>query len=161
MQHLGAISKTPEWSLFISKANHSVSCLCSNHWCLRSWNWLVLWGPTRCSRMNTKNNVLFIIEDWNAKVESQEMSGMTGEFGLGVQNETGQRLMESCQENTLVAANTLFQQQRRLCTWASPDGQIRWTIFFAANHEKLYKTRSGLVQVISSLLQNSGLNWRK
>ena len=62
--------------------------------------------------------------DWNAKVGSQETSRVTGKFGLGVQNEAGQRLTEFCQENTLVIANTLFQQhKRRLYTWTSPDGQ--------------------------------------
>ena len=61
---------------------------------------------------------------WNAKAESQEMPGVTGKFGLGVQNEAGQRLIEFCQENALVIANTLFQQhKRRLYTWTSPDGQ--------------------------------------
>ena len=74
--------------------------------------------------------VLFIIGDWNAKVESQEIPGVTGKFGLGVQNEAGQRLIEFCQEfgqeKALVIANTLFQQhKRRLYTWTSPDGQHR------------------------------------
>ena len=69
-------------------------------------------------------DVLFIIGDWNAKVGSQETPGVTGKFGLGIQNEAGQRLKEFCQENTLVIANTLFQQhRRRLYTWTSPDGQ--------------------------------------
>ena len=68
--------------------------------------------------------VLFIIGDWNAKVGSQETPGVTGKFGLGVQSEAGQRLIEFCQENTLVIANTLLQQHnRRLYTWTSPDGQ--------------------------------------
>ena len=58
-------------------------------------------------------DVLFIIENWNAKVGSQEISGVTGKFGLGVQNESGQRLTEYCQENALVIANTLFQQHKR------------------------------------------------
>ena len=73
-----------------------------------------------------KKDVLFIIGDWNAKVGSQEIPGVTGKFGLGVQNEAGQRLIEFCQENALqrVIANTLFQQhKRRLYTWTSPDGQ--------------------------------------
>ena len=56
-------------------------------------------------------DVLFIIGDWNAKVGSQEISGVTGKFGLGVHNVAGQRLIEFCQENALVIANTLFQQQ--------------------------------------------------
>ena len=69
-------------------------------------------------------DVLFIIENWNAKVGSQETPGVTGKLGLGVQNEAGQRLIEFCQGNTLVIANTLFQQhKRRLYTWTSPDGQ--------------------------------------
>ena len=69
---------------------------------------------------------LFIIGDWNAKVESQEIPGVTGKFGLGLQNEAGQRLIEFCQENTLITANTLFQQhKRRLYTWTSPDGQYQ------------------------------------
>ena len=73
---------------------------------------------------HTKKDVLFIIEDRDAKVGSQEIPGVTGKLGLGVQNEAGQRLTEFCQENTLVIANTLFQQhKRRLYTWTSPDGQ--------------------------------------
>ena len=68
--------------------------------------------------------VLFIIGEWNAKVGSQETPGVTGKFGLGMQNEAGQRLIEFFQENALVMANTLFQQhKRRLYTWTSPDGQ--------------------------------------
>ena len=71
-----------------------------------------------------KNDVLFIIGDWNAKVGSQQIPQVTAKFGLGVQNEAGQRLTEFCQENALVKANTLFQQhKRRLYTWTSPDGQ--------------------------------------
>ena len=74
--------------------------------------------------LTPKKDVLFIIGDWNAKVESQEIPGIKGKFGLGIQNETGQRLLEFCQENALVIANTLFQQhKRRLYTWTSPDGQ--------------------------------------
>ena len=74
--------------------------------------------------LTPQKDVLFIIGDWNAKVGSQETPGVTGKFGLGVQNEAGQSLTQFCQENTLVIANTLFQQQkRRLYTWTSPDGQ--------------------------------------
>ena len=69
---------------------------------------------------------MFIIRDWNAKVGSQEIPGVTGKFGLGVQNEAGKRLIEFCQENTLVIANILFQQHKRqLYTWVSPDGQYQ------------------------------------
>ena len=71
-----------------------------------------------------KKDVLFIIGNWNAKVGSQETPGVTGKFGLGTQNEAGQRLIEFCQENTLVIVKTIFQQQkRRLYTWTSPEGQ--------------------------------------
>ena len=87
---------------------------------------MVLWRPTRPLELTPKKDVLFIIGDWNAKVGSQETPGITGKFGLGVQNEAGQRLIEFCQENALVIANTLFQQhKRRLYTGASPDGQHR------------------------------------
>ena len=74
--------------------------------------------------LTPKKDVLFIIGDWNAKLGSQETPGVTGKFGLGVCNEAGQSLMEFCQENALVIANTLFQQnKRRLYTWTSPDRQ--------------------------------------
>ena len=74
--------------------------------------------------LTPKKGVLFIIGDWNAKVGCQETPGVTAKFGLGVQNEAGQRLIEFCQENELDIANTLFQQhKRRLYTWTSPDGQ--------------------------------------
>ena len=74
--------------------------------------------------LTPKKDVLFIIGDWNAQVGSQETPGVTGKFGLGVQNEAGHRLSEFCQENTLIIANTFFQQhKRRLYTWTPPDGQ--------------------------------------
>ena len=74
--------------------------------------------------LTPKKDVLFIIGGWNAKVGSQETPGVTGKFGLGLWDDAGQRLIEFCQENALVIANTLFQQhKRRLYTWTSPDGQ--------------------------------------
>ena len=74
--------------------------------------------------LTPRKDVLFIIGDWKAKVGSQEIPGVTGKFGLGIQNEAGQRLTEFCQEKTLVIVNILFQQhKRRLYTWTSPDGQ--------------------------------------
>ena len=76
--------------------------------------------------LTPQKDVLFIIGDWNAKVGSQEIPGVTGKFGLGVQNEAGQRLIAFCQENPLVIASTLFQQHKRsLYTWRSPDGQYQ------------------------------------
>ena len=74
--------------------------------------------------LTPKKDVLFIIGDWNVKVGSQEIPGVTGKFGLGVQNEAGKRLIEFCQENVLVIANTLFQQyKRRLYRGTSLYGQ--------------------------------------
>ena len=73
--------------------------------------------------LTPKKDVLFIIENWNAKVGSQETPGVTGRFGLGIQNEAEQRLIELWQENAVVIASTLFQQhKRRLYTWTSPGG---------------------------------------
>ena len=76
--------------------------------------------------LTPKKDVFFIIGNWNAKVGSQEIPGVTCKFCFVVQNEAGQRLTEICQENTLVITNTLFRQyKRRLYTWTSPDGQHR------------------------------------
>ena len=120
--------------------------------------------------LTPKKDVLFIIGDWNAKVRSQEISGVTGKFGLGVQNETGQRLTEFCQENTRVIANTLFQQhKRRLYTWPSLYGQYQNQIdyiFAAKDGKALYSQQKHdweltVAQNMNSLLPNSDLNWRK
>ena len=74
--------------------------------------------------LTPKKDVLFITGDWTVKVGNQELPGVTGKFGLGIQNEVGQRLIEFCQENARVIANTLFRQhRRRLLTWTSTDGQ--------------------------------------
>ena len=74
--------------------------------------------------LTPQKDALFILGNWNAKVKSQEIPGVTGKFGLRIQNEAGQRLTEFCQENTLVMENNLLQQhKRRLYTWTSPDGQ--------------------------------------
>ena len=116
--------------------------------------------------LTPKKDVLFIIGDWNAKVGSQEIPGVTGKFGLGVWNEAGQRLIEFCQENALVIANTLFQQhKRRLYTWKSPDGQHRNQILYIVckDGEALYSQQKQnqeltVAQIKNSLLPNSDLN---
>ena len=78
----------------------------------------------RPSRTNTQKRCPFHYRGLDSKVGSQEIPGVTGKFGLGVQNKAGQRLIESCQENALIIANTLFQQQKgRFYTWTSPNGQ--------------------------------------
>ena len=150
----------------VSKANHSISC-----------------NPSLCRTSNAeeaeverfyedlqdllelipKKDVFFIIGDWNAKVGIQEIPGVTSKFGRGVQNEAGQRLIEFCQENTLVIANTLFQQhKRRLYTWTSPE--IRLIIFFVAKDgEAPYSQQKQdqeltVAQIMNSLLPNSDLN---
>ena len=117
--------------------------------------------------LTPKNDVLFMIGGWNAKVGSPETPGETGKFGLGVQNEAGQRLTEICQENTLVIANTLFQQhKRRLYTWTSPDGQHqnqidytlcsqRWRCSIKSEKQDREQT---VAQIMNSLLPNSDLN---
>ena len=87
--------------------------------------------------METRSNVLFMIGDWIAKVGSQETPGVTGKFGLGVQNKAGQKLTEFCQENALVIANTLFQQHERiLYTWTLPEGQYQNQIDYILCREK-------------------------
>ena len=162
-----------EWSLFVSTANHSIS-----H------------NPSRCPTNNAeeaeveqfnedlqglleltpKKDVLFIIGDWNAKVGGQETTGLTDKFGLGIQNEVGWRLIEFCQENALIIANTLFQQHNRRCyTWTSQmvNIEIKLIIFFAVKDEEaLYSSQKQdreltMAQIINSLLPNSGLNWSK
>ena len=75
--------------------------------------------------LTPKKDVLFIIGEWNAKVGSHEIRGVTGKFGLRVQNEAGQRLIEFCQENALLIADTLFQQHKRrlhmdITRWSTP-----------------------------------------
>ena len=89
-----------------------------------------------------KKDILFIIGDWNAKVGSQETPGVTGKFGLGIWNEAGQRQIEFCQDNTLIIANTLFQQHKENSTHGHHqmvNTEIRLIIFFAAKDgEALY-----------------------
>ena len=116
--------------------------------------------------LTSKKDVLFIIGDGNAKVATQETLGVTGKFGLGIRNEAGQRLIEFCQENALVRANTLFQQhKRRLYTWTSPDGQHRNQIDYILCSQRwrsLYSQQKQdqelTVAQINYLLPNSDLN---
>ena len=90
--------------------------------------------------LTPEKDVLFIIGDWNAKVERQEIHAVTGKFGLGVKNEAGQRLTKFCQENALVIANTIFQQhKRRLYTWTLPDGQYQNKHIFGNHYLHLLK----------------------
>ena len=112
-----------------------------------------------------EKDVLFIIGDRNAKIGRQEIPGVTGKFGLGVQSEAGQKLTEFHQENTLVIANTLFQQHKRrlhmdITRWSIPKSD--WLYSLQLKMEKLYTVSNNktMAQIINSLLQNSDLNWR-
>ena len=108
-----------------------------------------------------KKDVLFIIGDWNAKVGSQDTPGVIGKFGLGMGNETGQRLIEFCQENALVIANTLFQQHKTHGHHQIVNIEIRLIIFFAAKDgEALFSQQKQdqeltVAQIMNSLLPNS------
>ena len=117
--------------------------------------------------LTPKKDVLFIIVDWNAKVGSQGTPGVTGKFGLGVQNEAGKGLIEFCQENILVIANTLVQQhKRRLYTWTSPDGQHQNQIDYILCSQRWRSSiqsakqdwKLTVAQIMNSLLPNSDLN---
>ena len=123
--------------------------------------------PQDLLELTPKKDVLFIIGDWNAKVGSQEIPGITGKFGLGVQNEAGQRLIEFCQENALVIANILFQQHREASTRGHHqmvNTDIKLIVFFAAKDgEALYSQQKEdqertVVQIMNSSLPNSDLN---
>ena len=120
--------------------------------------------------LTSKKDVLFIIGDWNAKVESQETPGITGKFGLGTWNEAGQRLVEFCQENAVVIVNTSSSNTREDSTHGHHqmvNTNVRLTIFFAAKDgEALYSQQKQdweltVAQIMNSLLPNSDLNWRK
>ena len=124
----------------------------------------------RTGKAVKRRDVLFIIGDRNAKVGSQETSGVTGKFGLEMPNEAGQRLIEFCQLNTLVIANTLFQQhKRKLYTWTSPDGQHQNQIDYIICSQKWrssiqsakIRTGADYGQIMNFLLPNSDWNWRK
>ena len=117
--------------------------------------------------LTPKKDVFFIIADWNAKVGSQEIPGIIGKFGFEVQNEIGRRLIEFCQENALVIANTLFQQHnRRLYTWHHQmvNTKIRLIIVFAAKDgDNLYSQQKQdqeptVAQIMNFVLPNSDLN---
>ena len=145
---------------------HSDPSLCPNQYAEEAEVELFYEDLQDLLELTPKKDVLFIIGDWNATIGSQEISGVTGKFGLGVQNEAGKRLTEFCKENALVIGNTHFQQdKRRLYTWTSQDGQYQnQIIFFAAKDgEILYSQQKQdqeitVAQIINSLLPHSDLN---
>ena len=105
---------------------HSNPSLCNNQWYWNGWHWMVLWRPKGPSRTNTPKRCTFHHRGLKWKSRKSRDTGVTGKFGLRVQNEARQRLGEFYQQSALVKANSLFQQhKRRLYTWTSPDGQYR------------------------------------
>ena len=173
MQYLDAISKMTEWCWFISKEsqfNITVIHVCAPTTDAEEAEVDQFYEHLQdLLELIPKTDVLFIIADWDAKVESQETPGVTGKFGLGVQNEAGQRLTEFCQENALVIENTLFQQQEKTAHGHHQmvNTKIRLIIFFAAKDgEALYSQQKQdweltMAQIMNSLLPNSDWNWRK
>ena len=129
MQYFGAISKTTMISVRFQGMPFNITLIQVYAPTSNAEEAEVEWlyeDPKDLLEPTPQKDVFFSIGDWNAKVGIQELPGVTGKLGLGVQNEVGQRLTEFCQENALIIANTLFQQhKRRLYTWTSPDGQHR------------------------------------
>jgi len=134
MQYLGTISKMTEWSVCFQGKPFNIRVI-------------QVYTPTTDAKetevdqfyedlqilleLTPKKDILFITGGWNAEVGRREIPGVTGKFGLGVQNEAGQRLTEFCQENTLVIANTLFQQHKR---------RLQWTSYFGVSSRRSYRS---------------------
>ena len=132
--------------------------------------WTILWRPTRPFRTNTQKRCPFHYRGLECRSRKSRNTWVTGKFGLAIQNEAGQRLIELCQENMPVIANTLFQQRkRRLYTWTSPDGQHRNQIDYILCSQRWRssiqsaKTRSGADcgSDHELLVAKFRLNWRK
>ena len=130
MQHLSVISKWQNGLFSFPRQTiwyYSNPSMCPDHLCWRRWSWMTWWGPTRASRTNTKKkkkkkSYPFHRRELECKSRKPKILGGIGKFGLGVQNEAGQRQIEFCQENSLVISNTLFQKhKKRLYTWTSPN----------------------------------------
>ena len=173
MPYLDAISKTTDWSVCFQAKPFSITviqvyALTSNaeeaevEWLYEDLQDLLELTP--------KKDVLFIIGDWNAKIRSQEIPGVTGKFGLGVLNEAGQRLTEFSQENALVIETPSSNNTREDPTnrhHQMVNTKIRLIIFIAAEDGKaLYSQQKQnleliVAQIMNSLLPNSDLNWKK
>ena len=173
MQYLDAISEKIEWSVCFQDKSFNITVIEVYAQTSNTVEAEVEWFYEDLQdllELTTKKDVLFIISDWNAKIGSQETPRVMVKFGLGAQNETGQRLIEFYQENALVIANTLFQQHKRSSTCEHhqmANANIRLIIFFAAKDgEALYSQEKQdqeltVAQIMNSLLPNSDLNWRK
>ena len=166
MQYLDTISKMTEWSVCFQGKPFNIRVI-------------QVYTPTTDAKetevdqfyedlqilleRTPKKDILFITGGWNAEVGRREIPGVTGKFGLGVQNEAGQRLTEFCQENALVIANTLFQKcKRQLYTWTSPDSQHQIQTDYNSlqpKMEKLHTVNKNKIRssVRSNSLQSHGL----
>ena len=153
MQYLDAISKTTEWSLFVSKANHSISVIQVYAPTSNAEEAEVEWFYEDLLELTPPKDVLFIIGDWNAKVGSQEIPGVTGKFGLGVRNEAGQRLIRVLpKERTGHSKHSLPTTHEKtlhmdITRWSTPKSD--WLYSLQPKIKKLYivsknKTRSWL-----------------
>ena len=173
MQYLDAISKMTEWCVRFQGKPFNITVIQVYAPTSNAEEVEVEWFYEDLQdllELTPQKDVLFIIGDWKAKVGSQETPEVMGKFGLGIWNEAGQRLIEFCQENALVIANTLFQQhKRRLYTWTSPDGQHGNQIDYILCSQRWRssiqsaKTRPG-VDCASDhelLIAKFDLNWRK
>ena len=172
MQYLDAVSKMTEWSVHFQAKPFNITVVQAYASISNVEEAEVEWFYEDLQdllELTHKKVVLFITGDWNAKVGSQETPGVTGKFGLGIRDEAGQMLMEFCQENTLVIANTLPTTQEKtlymdITRWSTP---IWDCIFFAMKDgEALYSQEKQdqeltVAQIMNSLLPNSDLNWRK
>ena len=174
MLYLGAISKTTEWSLHFQGKPFSITVIQVYALTTNAEKLVEVFYEDLQDLLEVtpKKDVLFlfIVGDWNAKVWSLGISGVTGKFVFGVQNEAGQRLTEFCKENAQVIANTLFQQNKRwFYTWASPDGQywnhIDYTLCSQRQRSSIQLANQDrgltVAQIMKSLLPNSDWNWRK
>ena len=171
MQYLDAISEMTEWSIHFQGKSFNITVIQVNAQISNAQEDEVEWFYEDLQELlewTRKKDVLFIIGGWHAKVGSQETSGLTGKFGLGVHNEAGKRLIEFCQENTLVIAKPSSNNTRE----DSIHGQhqtintkVRLITFFAVKHEEaLYSQQKQdltVAQIMNSLFPNSDLNWRK
>ena len=154
-------------SLSLKPERDSNPSLCPDQKCWRSWT--VLWRSTRPSRTNTQTRCPFHYRGLECKSRKSRNTWSNRQtWPCGVQNRAGQRLIKFCQKNTVVIANTLFQQHKwSLYIWLSPDTEIRLIIFFAAKDgEALYSQQKQeweltVAQIMNSLLPNSDLNWSK
>ena len=170
MQYLAAISKMTEWSLFVSKANHSISSLCPNQWHWRSWSWTVLWRPTRPFR-NTQNGCAFHYRGLECKSRKSRNTWSNRQIwpwstewsrAKAIRVLPRERIGHNKHPLPTTQEKTLHMDNTRWSTLKSD-----WLYSLQPKMEKLYTVRKKqeweltVAQIMNSLLPNSDLNWRK